>query len=264
MAKRLGMDSPEVRARRERERLRREAEYRARLMPEPGTAAWEQGLELTTPFFDIMTAGIGGLGMKGAAKVGGLLSKKKPSGGLLEPKPKEQWSGIDPDDPPQSYFDDLREWNRSYREEVSDLEAHNALFLRDEPPKLRLANQSDTPSYAHEKSIPITDYVGNVRYVDFNTSPLQYSQESFEALDRKFAAKLLLKHGVTVKELYRKFYKEGGRAEYTEALDALIHYPDYYIERYGMDWYRSSKRTLKKQLDESDREFGFNIIGIDE
>ena len=39
MTKRYGMDSPEVRARREREEQRRAAEYQGLLMPDPGTPA---------------------------------------------------------------------------------------------------------------------------------------------------------------------------------------------------------------------------------
>ena len=63
MTKRYGMDSPEVRARREREEQRRAAEYQGLLMPEPGTPAWEKGLGLSTPFLDIIPGS--GTAMKG-------------------------------------------------------------------------------------------------------------------------------------------------------------------------------------------------------
>ena len=76
MAKRYGIATPEDLERQERERRRKEAEYQALLMPEPGTAAWDKGLETSTPFFDILTMGAGGLGMKVGAKLGGLLGKK--------------------------------------------------------------------------------------------------------------------------------------------------------------------------------------------
>ena len=94
MAKRYGIATPEDLERQERERRRKEAEYQALLMPEPGTAAWDKGLETSTPFFDILTGGIGiGLG-GGAARLtreiiarqkGGLLGKTK-GGGVLEPR----------------------------------------------------------------------------------------------------------------------------------------------------------------------------------
>ena len=84
MAKRYGIATPEDLERQERERRRKEAEYQALLMPEPGTAAWDKGLETSTPFFDILTGGVGGLGMKGIAKLGGLLGKKSGTGVLTQ------------------------------------------------------------------------------------------------------------------------------------------------------------------------------------
>ena len=84
MTKRYGIATPEDLERQERERRRKEAEYQALLMPEPGTAAWDKGLETSTPFFDILTGGVGGLGMKAGAKLGGLLGKKSGSGVLTQ------------------------------------------------------------------------------------------------------------------------------------------------------------------------------------
>ena len=60
MAKRYGMNTPAVRKRREKVKAGKAAEYQSRLMPNPGTPAWSQGLETSTPFFDIATVGMGG------------------------------------------------------------------------------------------------------------------------------------------------------------------------------------------------------------
>ena len=60
MTKRYGMDTPAVRKRRENVARQKAAEYQSRLMPDPGTPAWSQGLETSTPFFDIATVGMGG------------------------------------------------------------------------------------------------------------------------------------------------------------------------------------------------------------
>ena len=74
MTKRYGIATPEDLERQERERRRKEAEYQALLMPDPTQT--EPGLETVTPFFDVLSGGVGGLGMKGIAKLGGLLGKR--------------------------------------------------------------------------------------------------------------------------------------------------------------------------------------------
>ena len=60
MAKRYGMGTPDVLRRRQNIADQQAAAYQARLMPNPGTPAWSQGLETSTPFFDIATVGMGG------------------------------------------------------------------------------------------------------------------------------------------------------------------------------------------------------------
>ena len=60
MAKRYGMNTPDVLRRRQNIADQQAAAYQARLMPNPGTPAWSQGLETSTPFFDIATVGMGG------------------------------------------------------------------------------------------------------------------------------------------------------------------------------------------------------------
>ena len=60
MAKRYGMNTPDVLRRRQNIADQQAAAYQARLMPNPGTPAWEMGLETSTPFFDIATVGMGG------------------------------------------------------------------------------------------------------------------------------------------------------------------------------------------------------------
>jgi len=60
MTKRYRIDTPAVRKRRENAARQKAAEYQSRLMPDPGTPAWSQGLETSTPFFDIATVGVGG------------------------------------------------------------------------------------------------------------------------------------------------------------------------------------------------------------
>ena len=60
MAKRYGMNTPDVLRRRQNVADQQAAAYQARLMPNPGTPAWSQGLETSTPFFDIATVGMGG------------------------------------------------------------------------------------------------------------------------------------------------------------------------------------------------------------
>ena len=84
MTKRYGMDSPEVRARREREEQRRAAEYQRLLMPEPGTPAWEKGLGLSTPFLDLIPGSgtamkgllLGGKGLLGSVPILAGMAKK--------------------------------------------------------------------------------------------------------------------------------------------------------------------------------------------
>ena len=60
MARRYGMNTPDVLRRRQNIADQQAAAYQARLMPNPGTPAWSQGLETSTPFFDIATVGMGG------------------------------------------------------------------------------------------------------------------------------------------------------------------------------------------------------------
>ena len=60
MAKRYGMNTPDVLRRRKNVADQQAAAYQARLMPNPGTPEWEMGLETSTPFFDIATVGMGG------------------------------------------------------------------------------------------------------------------------------------------------------------------------------------------------------------
>ena len=60
MAKRYGMNTPDVLRRRQNIADQQAAAYQARLMPNPGTPEWEMGLETSTPFFDIATVGMGG------------------------------------------------------------------------------------------------------------------------------------------------------------------------------------------------------------
>ena len=60
MAKRYGMNTPDVLRRRQNVADQQAAAYQARLMPNPGTPEWEMGLETSTPFFDIATVGMGG------------------------------------------------------------------------------------------------------------------------------------------------------------------------------------------------------------
>ena len=60
MAKRYGMNTPDVLRRRQNVADQQAAAYQAQLMPNPGTPAWSQGLETSTPFFDIATVGMGG------------------------------------------------------------------------------------------------------------------------------------------------------------------------------------------------------------
>jgi len=148
MAKRYGMDTPAVRKRRENVARQKAAEYQSRLMPDPGTPAWSQGLETSTPFFDIATVGMGGglnLLRKGIArKLAQARSRRagtrlREERGLNEPgydpRADEYLDYGDdvvrrrvPDDiddydawamrmePPQSYFDDMRAWNRKLAE----------------------------------------------------------------------------------------------------------------------------------------------------
>ena len=68
MAKRYGMNTTDAKRRRERLAAQEESAYQARLHPNPGTPEWGMGLETSTPFFDIATAGVGG-GLNMARKV---------------------------------------------------------------------------------------------------------------------------------------------------------------------------------------------------
>tara|TARA_R100001244_G_scaffold107278_3_gene79560 strand:- start:636 stop:1094 length:459 start_codon:yes stop_codon:yes gene_type:complete len=68
MAKRYGMNTTDAKRRRERLAAQEESAYQARLHPNPGTPEWGMGLETSTPFFDIATAGAGG-GLNMARKV---------------------------------------------------------------------------------------------------------------------------------------------------------------------------------------------------
>ena len=54
------MNTPDVLRRRQNVADQQAAAYQARLMPNPGTPEWSQGLETSTPFFDIATVGMGG------------------------------------------------------------------------------------------------------------------------------------------------------------------------------------------------------------
>ena len=96
MAKRYGMDTPAVRKRRENAARQKAAEYQSRLMPDPGTPAWSQGLETSTPFFDIAAVG-GGLNLlrKGIARK------------LAQARARKQ-------------ADDMRSWNREFARQADD------------------------------------------------------------------------------------------------------------------------------------------------
>ena len=136
MARRYGKNTPDVLRRRQNVADQQAAAYQARLMPNPGTPAWSQGLETSTPFFDIATVGMGG---------GLNLLRKGIGRKLAQARARKQADDYDAleraysarMEPPQSYFDDMRSWNREFqaRHGGPDLEGAWAERLRYQPIK---------------------------------------------------------------------------------------------------------------------------------
>lgn len=142
MTKRLGIDPIEIRRRRERERKRKEEEYQALLMPDPTQT--EPGLGTTTPFFDILTGGVGGLGMKVGAKIGGLLGKKS-GGGVLTRGPTPPGT-FEPRDVSHGFGTQIRKGTRP-KADVFDLQRSPYDMHFDEFNRLSLTLQNKLIKY---------------------------------------------------------------------------------------------------------------------
>ena len=171
MAKRYGIASPEDLERQERERRRKEAEYQALLMPDPTQT--EPGLETVTPFFDILSGGVGGLGMKVGAKLGGLLGKKSGSG-VLTQVPRGTI-------PPGTF------------EKV--------------PPGV----QRDASHFGYYKRAKGTKPEAEV--FDLNKSPYDMTYDEFNKLSPTLQSQLYRYHKIDPEDLLGHHYKTGGREQ---------------------------------------------------